>query len=60
MQEMFILRITSAAVFALFSHPCLCVNEQSYYTQSLFRRITYVAMFDVPHELPDEPIVQRW
>ena len=51
---------SSAAVCALFSRPeSLRVNEKSYYIQSSFRRITYVAVFDAPHELPDEPIVQR-
>lgn len=51
---------SSAAVCALFSRPeSLRVKEKSYYIQSSFRRITYVAVFDAPHELPDEPIVQR-
>ena len=51
---------SSTAVCALFSRPeSLCVKEKSYYIQSWFRRITYVAVSDAPHELPDEPIVQR-
>ena len=51
---------SSAAVCALLSRPqSLRVKEKSYYIQSSFRRITYVAVFDAPHELPDELIVQR-
>ena len=51
---------SSAALCALFSRPeSLRVKEKSYYIQSSFRRITYVAVFDAPHELPDEPVVQR-
>ena len=51
---------SSAAVCALFSRPeGLCVKEKSYYIQSSFRRITYVAVSDAPRERPDQPIVQR-
>ena len=51
---------SSAAVCALFSRPeSLRVKEKSYYIESSFRRITYVAVFDAPHELPDERIAQH-
>ena len=59
MEEIFILRFRPLLFVLCSPIPCLCVKEQSYYIQSSFRRITYVAVFDAPHELPDEPIVQR-
>ena len=56
----FPITFSSAAVSALFSRPeGLCVKEKSYYIQSSFRRITYVAVSDAPRERPDQPIVQR-
>ena len=55
MPEMFTLRFHLPLYVPCFPDPR--VKEKSYYIQSSFRRITYVAVSDA--QLPDELIVQR-
>ena len=60
MPEMFTLRFHPPLYVPYFADPRVCVLRRNrIYIQSSFRRITHVAVFDAPHELPDEPIVQR-
>ena len=57
MQEMYILHFHPLLFVLCFPNTrACCVKEKSYFIQLLFRDITYVAVLDTPHKVPDEPM----